>query len=218
LTFRHKLFGFPVLEESYPDGLRHYKLPSGKLVRSVTTIIGEKTDKSFLEKWKKRIGEENARQITSRSANKGTAIHSLCEKYLLNDPNYKRGAMPINLNLFNKIKPYLDKHLRVVCGLECQLYSDTLMTAGRCDCLAVYRDKLSIIDFKGSLRPKKEADIEHYFIQEATYAMMAEELFGYEVSQLVTLMAPDHEDCLEFIQPKSKYISKVKEFFCGASS
>ena len=49
-------------------GLRHYEVTSedGNVIGvfpSITTVLGETSDKSGLEKWKKRVGEAEAKRI-----------------------------------------------------------------------------------------------------------------------------------------------------------
>ena len=35
--------------------------------------------------WRKRVGEEKANQIGTQAANRGTAVHSIVEKYINNE-------------------------------------------------------------------------------------------------------------------------------------
>lgn len=67
------------------DGLRFYEVTEGDKViaklPSVTTILGETKDKSGLEKWKKRVGEEEANRISTLSMSRGTVMHRLIELY-----------------------------------------------------------------------------------------------------------------------------------------
>lgn len=49
---------------------------------SVTSVLGATSDKTFLKKWEKRIGKENADYITQSAGRRGTVMHRLCEIYL----------------------------------------------------------------------------------------------------------------------------------------
>jgi hypothetical protein len=69
------------------DGVRHYQTPAGTF-KSVTTILGEKLDKSGLLAWKERVGEEEAARVSTQASRRGTAIHNLAEAYLMNDENW----------------------------------------------------------------------------------------------------------------------------------
>ena len=46
------------------DGQRHYKVPSGKLYKSVTTVLGS-IHKEHIEMWKQAVGEEAAALIAA---------------------------------------------------------------------------------------------------------------------------------------------------------
>jgi genome maintenance exonuclease 1 len=128
----------------YENGKRYYFLPNGQRFRSVTTVISEKADKSFLIEWRKRVGEEEAQKTTTRASKRGTAMHTLAENYILNK-DYKDGVIPSNLDMFNTIKPYLDEHVDNVLGIELALYSNFLRAAGRTDLVAEYKGIPSII-------------------------------------------------------------------------
>lgn len=194
------------------DGVRYYSTPAGNF-KSVTTILGERLDKTALIAWKTRVGEEEANRVSTQAARRGTAIHNLAESYLKNEPNWKRGAMPINLETFSKIRPVLDKNIGTIYGVEVPLYSAVLKTAGTCDLLAGFNGINSVIDFKTSKRVKTEDDIESYFIQATAYAMMAEELTPYRFPQIVIIMSVDHDDTLIFVKPKDLYVKRVLEVF-----
>ena len=194
------------------DGIRHYQTPAGTF-KSVTTILGEKLDKSGLLAWKERVGEEEAAKVSTQAARRGTAIHNLAEAYLMNDENWKKGAMPVNLDTFSRIRPILDLNIGSIYGIEIPLYSGRLKAAGTCDLLAGFHGINSIIDFKTSKRIKKEEDIEGYFIQAACYSIMAEELTDLKFPQIVIIMSVDNEESLVFIKQRDDYVDRVLEVF-----
>jgi genome maintenance exonuclease 1 len=216
LIFKHDFWSFNDLNTDESTGERHYILPDGSAVPSVTTVLS-RLSKDGIDKWKARVGEEEAKRISTQAAKRGTAIHSICEQYLLNNPEYKKGVMPINLDTFRRMKPYLDNYVGTIHGLEVPLYSYELQTAGRTDCIAEYRNKLSIIDFKTSRKPKKEAWIQNYFIQATCYSIMAEALFGIAIPQIVIIIAVDNEDPQVFRKDKAKYVERVREVFGQAA-
>ena len=49
---------------------------------SVTSVLGDTSDKSGLDAWRNRIGHQKADQIGQDAANRGTVMHRLCEIYL----------------------------------------------------------------------------------------------------------------------------------------
>lgn len=67
------------------NGLRFYEVTEGDEViaklPSVTTVLGQTKDMSGLEKWKKRVGEEEANRISNLSMSRGTIMHRLIELY-----------------------------------------------------------------------------------------------------------------------------------------
>lgn len=191
-----------------PDGVTKLK--------SVTTVLSEKLDKTALLEWRKKVGEEEANKISTQAARRGTAIHNLAEKYVLNedmDPIFRK-EMPINVETFKKIQPVLDEKIGLVLGVEMPLYSKVLGCAGRTDLVAEYDGKLSIVDFKTSRRLKKEEWIENYFLQATIYSMMFEWTYNIAVPQIAIIIAVDDEETPQtFVMERSKYIDRVKELF-----
>ncbi len=55
----------------------------GNKIPSVTTILSKTKDITHLIEWKKRIGEDKAKQITEESAGLGTTMHAHLEAYVL---------------------------------------------------------------------------------------------------------------------------------------
>ena len=85
--FNLDLIDLPVLERL--DGeIRQYRTPEGLLYPSVTTVLGAAADKSGLDAWRKAVGEEEANRVSARAARRGTAVHSLCEKLVLNEVTF----------------------------------------------------------------------------------------------------------------------------------
>lgn len=188
-----------------PDG-RRYQTPSGRAYPSVTSVLGI-LGKAEILAWRARVGEAEANKISSRAARRGTAIHSLCEDYLLNK---EISPGPFDLETFGSIRPYLDKINNIHC-LETQLYSDYLQVAGTVDCIAEYEGKLSIIDFKTSKRIKTRDDIHGYFMQTSAYAVMFEERTGIPVGRLVIIMSVDDENALVFKEKRDDWINNFIE-------
>ena len=69
------------------DGARHYDTGKEKLP-SVTTILSatqSEEKKESLAAWAARIGEEAAEKIKNEAAIRGTAMHKILEKYVLEE-------------------------------------------------------------------------------------------------------------------------------------
>ena len=211
--FLHNFISVPLCPRVEVDGCRYYDTPAGRF-KSVTTILGERLDKSGLKAWRDKVGEEEARKILVQAGIRGTAVHSIAENYIMNEPDWKKGVMPVNLATFLKIKPILDEHLGSIYGIEESLYSARLRAAGTCDMLAGFDGINSIIDYKTSRNRKKEEHIEGYFLQTTAYSIMAEELTGLKFPQIVILMMVDHEEPQVFIKKAEDYHQRVMEIFC----
>lgn len=214
-TFRHNLVPEISIDTTTIDGKRYYVLPNGEKFRSVTTVLSDKLDKTALLEWRKKVGDEQANKISTQAARRGTAVHSLAERYVLNESSYLEGAMPSGVDAFNSIKPVIDRSVDNILGIELPLYSVTLRTAGRCDLIAEYNGVPSVIDFKTSRRLKKEEWIESYFLQTTVYSMMFESIYKIKIPQIVIMIAVDHEEPQVFIKDRSKYVDRVLEIFTG---
>ena len=116
---------------------------------------------------------------------------------------------------FNQFLPILDK-VDNVHYLETMLYSEILGLAGQVDCIAEYDGVPSIIDFKTSLKPKREDWILNYFEQCTCYSLMYEEMTGVQCKQIVVMIAVDHHEPQVFVRNRRDYIPelarKVRQF------
>ena len=81
-----------LLAETTKSG-RKYNCPNGVSYPSVTTVLSILSEDAIAA-WRKRVGEEEANKISHRASTRGTAVHSIIEKYLDNDPDYTKGFMP----------------------------------------------------------------------------------------------------------------------------
>lgn len=181
-----KLEPLPTVEV---DGKRHYVTPNGVKLPSVTTVLGHFKKDKILE-WRKRVGEEEANKVSNRAATRGTKFHSLMERYLGNENNIFEDVMPDMRQAFNDIKSTLDK-IDNIHYIESPLWSERLGLAGRTDVIAEYDGVLSIIDFKTSLKPKKEEWIDNYFEQGTAYSLMYKERVGNPINQIVIIISVD---------------------------
>ena len=213
--FKHNFVPFVELTTETIDGQRHYVLPDGETkLKSVTTIISEKSDKTALYEWRKRVGDEEANRISTQAARRGTSIHKIAERYVLNEENIYKDEMPINVETFKSIQNILDDHVDNILGVELPLYSKALKCAGRTDLVAEYDGVLSIIDFKTSRKLKKLEWIENYLLQSTVYSMMFEWTYKIAVPQFVIIIAVDDEKTPQtFVMERSKYVDKVLEVF-----
>jgi genome maintenance exonuclease 1 len=205
--FKQSITVFPKLERIYMAGVRRYVTPEGKRYPSVTSITGL-YGKETLDRWRKRVGEEEAARVSRVAGQRGTAVHEMCEAYVQNLP-MPGGMMPDVIPVFNKIKLILDKSLGEVFGVESRMFSDWLRVAGTADLIAMFDGKLAIIDFKSSAKPKKAEWIENYFMQCAAYAVMYEERTGIQIPRLVIIVGVIGSEPQVFVRSRNRYL---KEF------
>lgn len=175
--------------------MRYYNI-DGKAYPSVTTILGNtkspKAAKS-LSNWYKRLGKEEAERLSQNALLRGKFFHSLCEAYQLGEifdynPEELNDAARDALDMFTGAQRVLDK-ITAVIGIEQQIYHSRLGYAGTYDSFATFNGvERTLIDFKGSSRPKSEAWIQDYFIQTAAYAGAIYNQFGIRVEQTAVVV------------------------------
>jgi hypothetical protein len=198
------------LSESYGRGY----VIGDKIYPSITTVVGIRNEEQ-IQKWKEKVGKEEADKVSRRATTKGTAVHSMVENYLENKPIPQCTNMLAQM-AFTSIQPILVNRLNNIVCQETALYSHKLRLAGRVDCIAEFDGVLSIIDFKTASKQKEEEWIENYFIQETAYAIMFEEMTGIAIEQIVTVIAVDHDTPQVFIRKpvyRKELIETRKEFY-----
>lgn len=197
--FKHELIENKKITSIDTEVGRFYTNDESDRFPSVTTFLSSVLDKSGLDEWRKRVGDEEADRVTNRGARRGTALHLVCEKYVLNEPLPK--MMPSTVVLFNQVKPVLDARLNLVLGVEIPMMSPKLRLGGRCDLVCEFDGKKTILDFKTTNNAKSEDMLYGYFIQETVYSLMLLETYGINCEQLVTISAGDSE-------PKAQVVIK----------
>lgn len=216
MTFIHeKIDGLDFeLEAVTTESGRTYLTPKGNRYNSITTIL-KPYNQHIIENWREAVGEEVANKISGIASRRGEAVHLACEKYLLNemDFKFKQTMMPNIKQMFLQLKPHLDKSVGKIYAIEQPLYSDVLQVAGRVDLIAEWDGKLSIIDYKTSGKFKDANDIDNYFMQCTAYAIMFEERTGITIDHIVIAMAVESENTPQiFCREKKDYIDKLNYF------
>ena len=176
------------------DGKRHYCLPDGSKVPSVTTILDKtkpQEEREALNQWRKNVGEVRAQQITTEAANRGTRMHSYLESYVLSNDMKPLPSNPYAHPSWFMAAEIILKGLTNVdefWGVEVPLYYSGLY-AGTTDCLGIWKGKPAIMDFKQSNKVKKREWIGSYFLQLAAYAQAHNNMHGTDINTGVILMA-----------------------------
>ena len=186
--FNHVPVEIGKLVQVNAKGGRYYETPSGAKYPSVTSVTRLHNQES-IQAWKEKVGEEEANKISRRALARGNTIHSLAEKYLLNEGDK---SDDFTRSDFGQMIPYLNKINNIHC-LETQLYSDHLQTAGTVDCIGEYDGKLTVIDFKTSAKLKKREWVKDYFMQCSAYAVMYEERTGTPIERLLLIINVEDE-------------------------
>lgn len=198
-------------DETKADGSRVYVNAAGVGYPSATTVLSI-LNKDSINKWRERVGEEEANRVSKQAATRGSKIHSLTEAYLKNeevDFDAVKASL-LDKEMFNKFKSILDPIDNIHCQ-ELALYSDFLRMAGRVDCIAEYNGVRAVIDFKTSNRPKKKEYISSYFMQATAYAIMYEERTGIPVPLIVILVAVDGDEPQVFVEKRDNWAKKLLE-------
>jgi genome maintenance exonuclease 1 len=191
------------------DDKRYYVTPSGQRLPSVTTVLGAMKKKEIMA-WRRRVGEAEANRVSKLATGRGNRVHTLAEKYLMNESIEWKKEMPDAIEMFQSIVPHFDK-INNIHYMEQALWSEKIGLAGRVDLIAEWEGKLSVIDFKTSKRIKTEDKIQDYFAQCVAYALMYEERVGAPIDQIVILMAVENEQPLIFVKETKDYIDTLYE-------
>jgi hypothetical protein len=188
-----KKYDYSALSRTTIEGKRHYCLPDGSKVPSVTTILDRtKSEESreALARWKKSVGAERAQQIVTEAANRGTRMHSYLESYLAHDDMKPLPSNPYaHPSWFMAAQVILEGlvHVDECWGVEVPVYYSGLY-AGTTDLVGQWKGRPAIMDFKQTNKPKKREYIDDYFIQLAAYAQAHNETHGTTIDTGAILM------------------------------
>lgn len=219
----NKKFIYPKTKREMIDGLRHYDIDSKEKLPSVTTILKatESLEKQeSLQRWREKMGVENAARIVDESAARGTAMHLILEKYI-----EKQGYLDltqVGQQAHNMAIRVIEQGLCNVSeyyGLEATLYYPGLY-AGATDLIGVHKGQDAIIDFKQTNKPKKREWIEDYCMQLAAYAMAHNYVYRTEITKGVVMMCSKDNYYQEFIiegeefkKYKHQWLERVDQYY-----
>ena len=216
-------FIYPKSTRSIVNGSRHYSIDNSNLP-SVTTILSatkSEKDKAALAAWKERVGHKEAERIKNEASSRGTSMHTYLESFLLNK---------FNLELIeedNKAKKMaeeiidngLKKNLSEVWGAEATLYYPGKY-AGTADCVGIYNNRESILDFKQKNKATREEYIEDYFLQLGAYSLAHNTVYNSRITQGVILLCTVNYLFQEFIiegnqliEFQNKFLERVEQFY-----
>jgi len=206
MNFNHvNLPSLKLTQVNLEDGKRYYVTPEGNKYPSVTTMLSHFSKNAILE-WRNKVGHEQANKISKAASGRGTRLHKLAEKYLANEDMVIDN--PTTYELFKTLLPYLN-NIDNIYIQEKYLYSNHLRLAGTVDCIAEYKGKINVIDFKTSSKPKREDWIENYFIQTTAYAIMFEERYKISVPRITIIIAVEDDYPQIFHKKRDDYAGKL---------
>ncbi len=203
---------------------RVYLTPDGESLPSVTTILSATKDMTALNEWKKRIGEEKAKQITTEAAGVGTAMHSNLERFIAGLQR-QPGNNPVHVQANKMADVIIEQglaHVNEVWAMEQSLYFPGLYS-GTTDLVGVYKDNPSVMDYKQTNKPKKEEWVEDYKIQLIAYILAHNEVYGTDIREGHVFMCSRNFEYQQFdLWPSdfNKYqdlwLNKVEEYYYAA--
>ena len=215
---------YPKSSRANIAGLRHYTLDGQEQkLPSVTTVLGQtqpKEKQESLDRWRERVGLREAQKITRDAAIRGTAMHKYLEDLILGQRSLD--LTPLGVQATKMAEIIVERGLNdcsEIYGTEAVLYYPGLY-AGSCDLVAKYKDKLSIIDFKQTNKPKQREWIEDYFLQMGAYGMAHDAVYGTSIEQGIIMMCSKdgyYQQFMiegeEFRQAKHKFLGRLDEFY-----
>ena len=213
-------FPYSTLERANSNGSRYYIDPAGHRLPSVTTILDRtrpEEKKRALQEWRDRVGHQQAQQITTEAASRGTRMHSYLEHYVKTGERKARPTNPFAWASHAMAETVIEQGLKNVSefwGVEVPLYFPNLY-AGTTDGAGIHLGEEAILDYKQTNRPKREEWIDDYKLQLVAYALAHNEVYGTHIRKGVILMCvkPRLDENHNTIDPP-----QYQEFVMGDSS
>ena len=218
----NKKYNYPSSSRSVIRGSRHYNLGQEQLP-SVTTILSAtqtQEKRESLQKWKDRIGADQATRIRDQAAERGTAMHAFLEDHL--HGKQRVDLTPIGQEARTMAQQIIEKGLTDLgefWGTEVTVFYPGLY-AGATDLVGMYQGIETICDFKQSNKPKRKEWIEDYFLQLAAYAMAHNYVYNTQITQGVILLCTKDNyfqrflvNEAEFTAYQHKFLARVSQYY-----
>ena len=221
---RNTKYRYPTTKRETIEGQRHYNINNGQWkLPSVTTILDRTQSpekREGLKHWRERVGEKEASEIVERAAIRGTAMHKILERYII-----EQGYLDLTesgLEAHHMAKQVIEKGLCNIpeyYGTEVTLYYPGLY-AGSTDLVGIHKGDEAIIDFKQTNKPKKREWIGDYFLQLAGYAMAHDYVYKTSIPKGVIMMCSKDRFYQEFViqgpefkKAKHDFLRRVDEYY-----
>ena len=214
-------FNYQPIPRDNVNGRRLYATPDGNRLPSVTTILEatkSEEKKAALQNWRNRVGHEQAQQITTEAANRGTRMHTYLEQYVRDGVIKERGTNPFSWASHAMAHTVVEHGLKNVTefwGIEVPLYFPKVY-AGTTDGAGIHLNEEAILDYKQTNKPKKREWIDDYFVQLCAYAEAHNELHGTKIKKGVVLMCvkPELDEQMNMVKPPEyqEFVLEGQEF------
>ena len=197
-------YPYKELKRETVNGSRKYVTPDGHALPSVTTILDAtkpEEKKQALIEWRKRVGEQKAKEITAEAAGRGTRMHKFLENHVKTGNTGNPGSNPYSIQSHKMAHTIISQGLskcQEFWGTEVSLYFPEVY-AGTTDLVGIHNGAEAIMDHKQTNKPKKREWIDDYFIQLAAYALAHNEVFNTKIRKGVVFMCSADNQYQEFL-------------------
>ena len=220
---RNNNYIYPKTIREIIDGKRHYEINGIEKLPSVTTILSATQPiekRESLQAWRDRVGEAEATRIVDSAGARGTAMHKILEKYIIEEgyldltnvgKEAHNMAMQVIQNGLSNVTEFY--------GSECTLYYPGLY-AGQTDLIATHKGDMAVIAFKQTNKPKKREWIEDYCLQLAAYGMAHDFIYKTAITKAVIMMCSKDNFYQEFViageeyrKYKHQWLERVNKYY-----
>ena len=203
---------------------KKYVWPDTDLL-SPSRVFDGTSDKSGLERWRKKVGDEEADRIVAESISIGKSMHQYLENSILKFSNVKYQNHPPIINpVFHPfhniacklgatlLEQGLKNRLEEVWGRESHVYYEHFFR-GVVDCVGIYEGEPCIVDFKQKRKMPQRQYIEDYFMQVAAYGICHNYMTGTKIKKGVVLIVDRQAYFKKFVIEGSEWNHYCREFF-----
>ena len=219
----NKKFNYPTSTRALYNGKRLYDVNNEKLP-SVTTILAAtkpQEEIDSLNRWREKVGHKQADIISREATERGSSMHDYIEKFLLGKLNLDllgdntRERMMADQIIENGLR----NRLQEIWGCESTLYYPGKY-AGAADCIGVYENYQSLIDFKQSNKPRKHEWNTTYYMQLGAYSLAHNTVYGTHINQGVILVCTKDNTFQRFViygdelkEYQNKFLERVEQYY-----
>lgn len=172
---------------------------AGQRYPGVTTILSATKPaeaRAALQRWRQRVGAEEARQIAGQASSVGTRLHQQIAAFLHQEAVT---IAPNTAAYWDSICPVLEQIDEALVVEGAVWHADGFV--GFPDALVRYQGQLCLCDWKTARQPKRADWITDYFLQAAAYCAATHEVYaayGVKVEQALIAIALADEPAQTF--------------------